>query len=652
MNKPDLRRLFEPSAIGKVSLKNRIVMPAIATNFNSEMGEVTDRLINFLEERARGGAGLIIVESAPVDKAGSSRYTSVMVDRDDRVPRLQDLTRAIHKHGCPVAIQLSHAGRFASIRSTHLLSQSASGLAGATAWDSSGGQDEVRQITKEEIPLITEKFGEAARRAKEAGFDAVEIHGAHGLLIHEFLSPLVNKRTDGYGGDLQGRVRFPVEVLRAMRRKVGKDFPIIFRISAEEGVEKGLKIQESKLICQVFEKEGADAIDVSSGTAVTYPIPEYPPFPPMAFRRGIFVRFAEEIKKSVKIPVIAVGRINDPRLANKILENGKADLIGMARGLIADPELPRKAAEGSFEDIRFCIACGICLHNLFQRRPMECLVNPAVGREREFAVQRAKISKKIMVVGGGPAGMEAARVASLRGHKVVMYEKEDKLGGQLNLAVIPPHRGEIKMLIRYLTSQIKKSGVEIHCGREATSSLVEHEKPEEVIVATGARPAIPKIPGVDLGHVVTAWDVLSGTVRLEKKAVIEGGGRVGCETAEFLAGKGLAVVIAEPSDMIGRTIEQNERRYLLQRLKDYGVEMLTNVKILEIQSDQVILGTYGDKRSVECDQVVLANSASPCRDLVRSLKGIFPNFFLIGDALDPRTAKDAIYEGSRIARLL
>ncbi len=645
-----LEKLLEPFSIGKMKLKNRIVMPPMATGYCSEMGEVTERLKLFIEERAKGGVGLIITEMAPVDHGGSTKYTSLMVDRDERISGLRGLADVAHKHGTKIALQICHGGRFASIRASHKLGQSASGFSGKTLWDSAGGGDVVRQLTPEEIQKIVSMFGESARRVKEAGFDAVEIHGAHGLLIHEFLSPLVNTRKDGYGGSFEGRIRFPVEVLRAVRKEVGKDFPIIYRISAEEGVEKGLRIEESKRICQVFEQEGADAIDVSSGTAVTDPIPEFPPFPPMSFPRGIFLRYAEEIKKAVSIPVIAVGRINYAFMANEILKQGKADLIGMARGLVADPDLPNKVAKGSLEDIRPCIACMTCLDRLFTRRPMECLGNPSAGREKDFVISQAKTPKKVIIAGGGPAGMEAARIASMRGHRVILCEKSDRLGGQLNLAMIAPHKQEIEGLINYLKMQIKKLGVEIHYNQEVTASFIQQERPDEVILATGAFPRILAIPGAHLSHVVTSWDVLTGKAKVGKKVVIAGGGMVGCETAELLAEKGHDVTIASQSDAIGKDIEQTIRRYLLKRLERFEVKILTNTMTMEIEADRVTLGTYGRSWSVECDHVVFAKGAVPNRGPINSVKEVFPEFYLIGDALEPRTAREAIYEGGRIGR--
>ncbi len=646
-----LKKLFEPVSIGSMKLRNRTVMTAMATNYCNEMGYVTDRLVAYLEERAKGGVGLIISEMAPVDNAGSSKYVSLMVDSDDRIPGLRKIADAVHAHGAKVAIQVCHGGRFVSIAATHRLGESASGVAGSTAWISSGSNDEVRKMSIPEIQELVRKFAAAAKRVKEAGCDAVEIHGAHGLIIHEFLSPLVNNRSDGYGGDLQGRLRFPLEVLRAIREAVGKDFPIIYRISADEGLENGLKIEESAEICKIFEKEGADAIDVSSGTAVTNPIPTYPPFPNMSFPRGVFLPLSAAIKKAVKIPVIGVGRIVDPMIGEQALKDGKADLIGFGRGLVADPELPKKAAAGLSEDIRSCIGCGNCLHSLFKREPITCMVNASSGREKEFVLKKALTSKKVLVIGGGPAGLEAARVAALRGHQVTLYEKEKELGGQLNLAVLPPHREEIANLTRYLATQARKAGVKIHTGKEATPEVVAKEKPDELILAAGASPLIPKIPGVDLEHVVNAWDVLEGKAgKIGRRVLVVGGGEVGCETAEFLGAKGHEVTVAEMLDTIGVAIEPNNRRYLLQRMGKFGVKTLTGAKVLEIKPGKVVLGAIAKEWSIDCETVVLAVGASPKRELARTLRESFPGFYLIGDCLNPRTAKEAIYEGARIGR--
>ncbi len=646
-------KMFTPVSIGKMKLKNRTVMTAMATNYCNEVGDITDRLIDFLAERAGGGAGLIITEMAPVANAGSSKYISLMVDSDDRIPGLKRLADAIHAKRGKIAVQLCHGGRFVSITATHQLGESASGLAGSTAWISaaSGSNEEVRQLSKDEIHQLVDKFAQAARRVKEAGCDAVEIHGAHGLIIQEFLSPLSNKRTDEYGGSFEGRSRFPVEVLKAVRTAVGDDFPVIYRISAEEGIPSGWTIEDSIKICQIFEKEGADAIDVSCGTAVTNPVPTYPPFPPMAFPRGTFLNLAEAIKKAVKIPVVAVGRINDPRLGEEVLQKGGADLIGAGRAFIADPEWPKKAEAGKFDDIRPCIACMTCIHTLFKRTAVECFGNPYAGRERIFALKKTKNSKKVLIIGGGPAGMEAARAAALRGHSVSLYEKSGQLGGQLNLATIPPHREEVANLTKYLAGQIQKLGVKVHLGVEVNADLITKEKPDVVVVATGATPLIPRIPGIDLPHVVTAWDVLDGKVsNIGKQVFVAGGGEVGCETAEFLAEKGHTVTIGEMLPVIGSIMEPHNKRYLMERLKKLQVNMLTNTKVAGIENGKVTLQGFGKEWTIPCDTVVLAMGAVPNRDLVRKLKEKFPGFYLIGDALIARTGKEAMYEGTRIGR--
>lgn len=649
-----LVKLLEPITIKGMRLKNRIVLAPMGTQYCDERGMVAERGLRFYEERAKGGASLIIFESTIVDRACRSRHESARMDSDECIPPFRQLVDLVHKYDAKIAIQLSHLGSFSAPAGSHMLRRSSTGKAGATLWVSAGGaQDEVRMIRTEEIPSIIQKFVSAALRAKEAGFDAVEFHGAHGLLLNEFLSPMFNTRTDGYGGDLEGRMRLPAEIVRAVRKAVGPDYPLIYRISASEGYgDKGLDIEESKIACQRFVKEGIDVVHVSSGTAVVDPFPQYPPFPPMRFPRGIFVEYAAQMKKAVSVPVIAVGRLPDPRLGEEILKQGKADLIGFARPLVTDPEMPLKVAKGDLDDIRPCIACMTCLYNLFSRKPMACLVNPAAGREKEFALVKAAVSKKVAIVGGGPAGMEAARVASLRGHKVVLFEKEKKLGGQLNLACIPPHKEEIQNFTNYLTKQMSRLGVDVRLGQEATVPLVDKEKPDVLIIATGANPLIPTdIAGVAQPHVVNAWDVLQGKgPRLGKKVVIVGGLKVGLETAEFLAAKGYQVVVAGRRRTIGDDMEQSERRYLLKSLSDYKVELLANTPVFEIKQDEVVIGTWGKTSTIKCNNVVLATGATPERTFLRAAKEKYPDFYFIGDCLQPRTAREAVYEGAYVAR--
>ncbi|MBI2831795.1 MAG: FAD-dependent oxidoreductase [Chloroflexi bacterium] len=648
-----LEKLLEPITIRGMKLRNRIVMAPMGTQYSDERGMMTERGLKFYEERAKGGVGLIIFESTVVDTSTRSRHESASLATDASIPSFQQLTEIVHKHGARIAVQLSHLGSFSAPMGSHSLRASTTGKAGATAWVSgSAAQDEVRKIPTEEIPGIIQKFADAAVRAKKAGFDAVELHGGHGLLLHEFLSPMLNTRDDGWGGDLEGRVRFPVEVSKAVRKAIG-NMVLIYRISASEGYkDKGLGIEESKIACQRLEKAGVDIMHVSSGTAVVEPMPDYPPFPPMRFPRGIFVEYAAAIKKVVNVPVITVGRLADPRMGEEILKQGKADLIGFARPMVTDPEMPNKVAKGELDDIRQCIACMTCVQSLFTRKPMACLVNPAVGREKEFTLLKAAVPKKFVIVGGGPAGMEAARVAALRGHRVVLFEKESRLGGQLNLACLPPHKEEIKTFTDWLIRQITRLNVDVRLGQEATVPLVDKEKPEVLLVATGALPLIPTdVVGVNQPHVVTAWDVLQGQgPKLGKRVLVIGGLKVGCETAEFLAEKGHEVVVCGRRRTIAEDSEQNERRYLLKSLNDKGVKLFANTPVFEIKIGEAVVGTWGKTWTEKCDNVVLATGATPNRGFFRAAKEKFPGFLFVGDCLQPRTAREAVYEGAYVAR--
>jgi 2,4-dienoyl-CoA reductase-like NADH-dependent reductase (Old Yellow Enzyme family)/thioredoxin reductase len=640
--------LFEPFKINNMELKNRIVMAPMGTNFAERWdGYVTEQMINYYVERAKGGAGLIVVEASYVTPEGKSRDRMLGIHSDKLIPGLKALAEAIHEH-TKVAIQLSHAGAqtLPEIIGTQPVAPS------SIPYIIKGQTVIPKELSVEEIQAIIKKFSDAASRAKRAGFDAVVIHGAHGYLIAEFLSPLTNKRTDEYGGDIEGRTKFAVEIIKSIRSKVG-DFPIIFRFSADEYLKGGLTLEDSKIIAQIIEKAGADAIYLGAGTYGSSDAI----FPPSWAPKGLYVHLSEGIKQVVSIPVIAVGKLHDLKLAESVIREGKADLISIGRGLIADPYLPKKVLEGKFDEIRHCIYCNHCADYIWKDGLLfgiTCALNADVGREKEYEIIPTKEPKNIIVVGGGPAGMEAARVAALRGHKVTLYEEDYELGGQLLLAAKPPGKDEIKNVISYLSHQIRKLGVRVELGRKVTYSLIEKAKPDAVILATGALPLVPSIPGIERENVNISWDILSGKVKTSKERVIvAGGGMVGCETAMFLAERDNEVTIIEALSDIALDEGPIRRLCLLKKLKQYeNINIMTNFAVKEITDQGVVVSRNKKTLILKADRVVLALGAKPNRTLMEELRGKINNIYAIGDCLKPRRLMEAIHEGSDIARKL
>jgi len=440
-----LTHLFAPIKVGNVELKNRMVMLAIGTGYPEPDGTVGDRFSNFCVERAKGGVGLIITPFAPFDMA-----TSIVPGLfDDRfIPGARRLTDAVHAYGTKIAPQFlgqyfwvnKENGSFEFIAPSAVFNK----MIGTTP----------KALTVEEIHRLVDEYGEAGRRTREAGFDAIELPLGIGYLLNRFISPCTNNRTDEYGGSLENRMRFPLEIIDRIHRQAGEDYPIICRVSAEEYMEGGHTLEDSKKVVSILESAGVQAIDVEAGWH------ECPvPLVVMSVPRGAFVYLAEEIKKVVNIPVVAAYRINTPELAEEILVQGKADLIGLGRALLADPEFPNKAKEGRGDEIRTCIACSNCLDNLltayksWKALPAFCSINPRAGKEAEYTIEPAKVAKRVFIVGGGPGGMEAARIAALRGHQVTLYEKGEELGGQLRVACLPPYKDELNCLIKSMATR-------------------------------------------------------------------------------------------------------------------------------------------------------------------------------------------------------
>jgi 2,4-dienoyl-CoA reductase (NADPH2) len=644
----NLKTLFTPIKIGPLELPNRIIMPAITTLFDLEENS---RWIDFYVERARGGAGLLIVGGLQTLFPGrKSRLGKVHLYADRDIPRLGELTEAIHRNGGIAAAQLATHNYWAKngkIDSAEYIGPSEVDIP-TEGLHPNYCQCEllpkVRPLSVSEIMMIEEAIGDAAARARKAGFDAVELLVAAGNLLNRFINPCTNRRTDEYGGSLENRTRIVVRAIADIKKRVGRDFPLICRISGTDMLPWGLELDSWKEIAVILEKAGSHALSIYPGWHETRA-----PRHQMSVPRGHFVYLAQAIKDVVKIPVAANMRINDPLLAEQIVAEGRADLIAMGTPLIADPYLPQKAKEGRLEDIRMCGACCNCWDRLVSGEPISCTVNARVGRQDQQSFTRAAKSKKVLVIGGGPGGMEAARVAARRGHQVTLFEKKDKLGGQLLYAVLPPYKDEWHNLIRYLSTQLKKLGVDIRLNRECTKETITEARPDAVIVAAGATPIIPDIPGTDGPNVATALDVLDGTKTVGQSVIVVGGGAIGCETAEYLHRTGRRVTILEMTDRIGRDISEWNRWVVMDRLSA-GVRMETDVKVDAIHEKGVKATRSGTHSEFfEADSVVLAVGMKPAERLANDLQGTVASLQAIGDCARLGRIRDAIAAGFQAA---
>ena len=633
--------LFTPLQIGPLQLKNRIVMAPMATHYADETGAVTERLKSYYLERARGGAGLIILESGYIHPLGRGGLRRMGLHEDRLIPGLRGLVDAVHAEGAKISSLLHHAGRQINVENTR-------GQYPVSASSLPSGMEAVvpRTLKAQEIEELVEAFGQAARRSLAAGFDAIVIHAAHGYLIHQFLSPLSNIRRDRYGGTFTRRLRFLQEIVLRCQESVGKDYPLMVRISASEFIPGGITLNDGKKISRRLEEWGVKAIHVSGGTHDTVEME----IQPMAIPRGFLVHLAEGIKKAVSIPVGAVGKIVEPRMAEEILQQGKADLIALGRALLADPEFPRKTQEGRFEDIRPCIGClQGCRDHLYQGLPITCLVNPQAGMEAEFKIMPAERRKKIFIVGGGPGGMEAARVAALRGHEITLAEKEAHLGGQFHLASLPGGKREIRAYLDYLSGQLKKLGVEIRLNQEVTPEQLKEMKADAVILAAGGIPLLPAISGIDRENVITAWQALAHPDKVGKKVIIIGGGSVGAETADFLLDHKKHVTVVEMLPDIAADAEKVNRKVLLRSLGEKGVKIGVLTRATAILAEGVEVEFNGNKETLPADTVVLATGTRPNNELETALRALPGEFHKVGDCVKPRKAIDAIHEGFQVS---
>lgn len=638
-----LNHVFSPITIGKMVVKNRLVVPPMVSNYANQDGTCSEQFISYHEEKAKGGWGLIIVEDYKINPQAGGFIKLPGLWDDSQIESHRQLTDRVHQHGAKIAAQIYHAGR-----------ETCAEITGVQPVAPSTIPDPVvnampRELSVKEIQQLIEEFGDTALRAKQAGFDAVEIHGAHGYLINQFMSPFSNKRVDEYGGTIMNRARFALQIIANIRAKVGNDYPLIYRMSVNEFVEGGLTTEDSKVIAMLLEDAGINLIHASNGVyASTEAI-----IPPTAVGHAWSANISEELKKVVSIPVIAVGRINDPLIAESVLRSKQADMISMGRGSLADPHLPNKALAGQYDEIIRCIGClQGCIQRNAQQLPIKCLVNPMTGHEAERRITPADRVKKVVIIGGGIAGMEAAIVAAQRGHKVEIFEKKSSLGGQWVLAAIPPTKEELSSFTVWQINQLNKLGVVVHLNTELTLEMLSEKQPDSIIVATGASPFVPPVPGHDLAHVLNANDILEGNVQAGKRVVVIGGGLVGSETAAHLANHGHTVSIVEMNSDIFVGTPSATKHYLLKDLQRHNVAILTNTQVKEISPDSVLIERQGTIETLaSVDSVVMAIGSRPVSFTQQQLEASFAagqhtaDIITIGDASQVRKAMEAVEEG-------
>ncbi|MFC1895825.1 FAD-dependent oxidoreductase [Thermodesulfobacteriota bacterium] len=644
--------LFEPGNIGSMTLRNRIVMAPMGTGaMQNPDGGFSRRLRDYYEARARGGAGLIMtgstlmtrVTGAEARRAGATLFLDATY-----VGGASELCDAVHRHGAKMCIQLTPGeGRLFSYGSESPVAPS-DGIRGV--WNP---RTSSRAASREEIGRIVQDYGTTARLAKSAGFDAIELRAYGGYFVDQFMSSLWNSRDDEYGGDLDGRLKFLMEAIAAVRRGVGQEYPLIVKFTPDHFMEGGRQLEEGLEIARKLEEAGVDALHVDKGCYEVW----YHAIAPVHMPLANQIDLAEAVKKAVTIPVIANGKLGvEPGVAAKALHQGKADFIALGRSLLADPDWPRKARNGTPSDIKPCIGCNCCLRRIFEGKYVSCAVNPQTGMEKELRVHPAATPKSVLVIGGGPGGMEAARTAALRGHTVMLCEKGAKLGGALRLASAPPFKRQMAALVDYYAHRLPALGVEIQLGKEMDCPAILERNADTVIVASGAGPMVPgHIADSTTSSVFMAEDVLLGKATPEQlgtKVVVVGGGEVGCETALHVAGLGsqVSVTIIE---MLRRILPKtfiNTRLLLEDMLRERAIRVHTDARLISVSEKKILVEQEGSEREIEADSVVLAVGYRSEASLAEELNGKVEELFTVGDCNEPRAVLDAVWEGFHAGR--
>jgi 2,4-dienoyl-CoA reductase (NADPH2) len=634
-----------PGKIGTLDLKNRVIMAAMGVPLAGPEGEVTDKMIAFYRARAAGGVGLVTTSFASISSDATFPLTLCIHD-DKYIAGLRKMADAIHEAGAKLCVQLMHPGLLLLF----------------LGWVAEGVTVKVPSVTprlKKDVPYhelsladidrYVELFAEAALRARRSGADAVELHASNGCLVSTFLSPITNRRTDEYGGTAENRARLARRIVKRIKAVAGQDFPVIVRINMFDDMEGGVAPDEVIQQAELIESAGADAINISSGLEywTTSTIPCY------LFPEGPMLRMAERVKKAVRIPVIAAGKIS-VELADQLLDEEKADFIAWGRPLLADPELPNKVRQGRKDEVWQCIYCNNCLNIDLELYPGQCSVNPFVYREDLGSPPRTESPKKVMVVGGGLAGMRIALLLAERGHKVSLYERSREIGGQWRTACATPAKKDYASLAEHLERRLREQGVPVTTGVEVTKEMVLGTKPDVLVVATGASPAGLNVSGATGPNVVQGHDVIAGQAVVKGKAVVVGGRFIGMEVAISLAEQGHAVSLVTQAGLgeNGIRLEPMTFRALARRLVELRVPLYLNSRVIEI-TDKAVMMTLGeDIFSLPVDTAILAVGMRPENKLAKELEGLVPELYTLGDCVKPKDAAAAAVQAGQLARMI
>jgi 2,4-dienoyl-CoA reductase-like NADH-dependent reductase (Old Yellow Enzyme family) len=639
-------QFFQPIRIGRLQSKNRLLMSAMSIHFGvDDRCHVTEQLVRYMETRAEGGVGMLLVGGGGVHPSGVELPHLPALWEDGCIPALEMLTQAVKPHDARIGMQIMHGGR----QAYHDQKVAPSAIPAPAL-----AKGTPRELRLDEIPLLVAAFGDAARRCREAGFDFIEVHGAHGYLISQFLAPNSNRRTDIYGGSFENRTRFLLEVLRDIRVKCGPDFTVGIRMNGEDYIDDGWCLDDALRLAQLLEQNGADYLHVSAGVYGSRQLT----IPSMYVEHGCFVHLAEAVKKTVAIPVVAVGRIKKPEMAEAIIRDGKADLVALGRSLLADPHWPKKVRNGSVRAIRPCIGCCLgCIHAVFQLEPGGCVVNPDVGREYLLPrkIVPAAVPRRCLVVGAGPAGLAAARMLALRGHAVTVCEQQAETGGALRLAAKPPGRSELLDILNYFVGELAGLKVDVRLNCAASEELLRETGADEVILATGSLPDTPMIKGLyqtDM-QVCTVTELLEGPLEVGRQVLVWGGNQAALVLADELASRGKRVTVLNRKAHFAEEMSSNDRFYLRERLKRGGVTLLKNVNVLSFLGDGARFRIADQDMELNgFDSLVLADTFVSLREAANLIRQHPARVHFVGDARSPRHLMYAIGEGEELGRAL